>query len=44
MLTAVDGSGNIVAEYTAPRRLARSSSYSILDAGIGMADFEDTAG
>ncbi|OKI49407.1 hypothetical protein AMK17_37740 [Streptomyces sp. CB00072] len=44
VLTAVDGSGDVVAEYTAPRRLARSSSYSILEAGIGMADFEDTAG
>ncbi|MFD7972697.1 hypothetical protein, partial [Streptomyces clavifer] len=37
VLTAVDGSGDVVAEYTAPRRLARSSSYSILEAGIGMA-------
>lgn len=43
VLTVVDGAGTVIGEYTAVRRLSRSSSYSVLEAGIGLADFEDLA-
>ncbi|MFD8440485.1 hypothetical protein ACFV2I_36220 [Streptomyces microflavus] len=41
VLTVLDGSGSVVAEYTTSR--SRSRSYDILEAGIGLADFEDVA-
>lgn len=41
VLTVLDGSGSVVAEYTTSH--SRSRSYDILEAGIGLADFEDVA-
>ncbi|MFD4123624.1 hypothetical protein ACFWIN_05950 [Streptomyces sp. NPDC127049] len=41
VLTVLDGSGSVVAEYTTSR--SRSRSHDILEAGIGLADFEDVA-